>query len=736
MIHGVQAGIAYAEETAQSAKKLISDTKQLAQDMDIKKFAASSASWDFEDDMFRLSDESSQSEDLSGSRSKSSNTKESFRLTESDESSYYSKDDDFDKGTMQSSFVTENPSGIYTESIAPSAVEDLSFAPHSVISSRGRRTRNKPPKAPQRAVSNNFLPSEVQRRGPDHVRRDETVSSAIAEVNSFGDDDNNSEFTEVTYHSETNVDLQARRGNQEKDLAADDENAKNDDPSEYTGVTVPDEGNSGGTSGIDQGLGEKRMAVTKECAERADSDPNVATTIAHTKSPEQILADNTVDVVPVKVKWIDPPPEQAALIAAMLSTSIGRRSNACGTIKMMASNKKKAAALARTRILVDALILAINDGGQVGEERDVHLEAQTRATIAISHLSEVKENRVLLAQHPGLIKSLIDVIRKDKGEARVAACRSLVMMSKMQQNKMPLVETDGFILLLADIMSGRYDQRDKSNKNDGVSASFSSMNSDSNGGSQSQSRGNSSRCGSMKKANSSSSRASMTIRQCKDARYQEFLSLSRVNCCAAFSHLAKDCASSAILCKDRAFLGAIISLCRNPRSPMFKRSLEILCHLTRFSGNNEMLASNTDVIKVLVASGKVKGLDDRLYALRSFQNISAACAESRIILATDPILSLLVSVSLKSTIEEQEIALGTIFNLALEPVTLVNLTNTKNFTAVLINVINSPESSPALCHVARQILRLVAKWMNTLADTEDSTHTNIALKPTGWMLYS
>ena len=157
VIHGVKAGIAYAEETAQSAKKLISDTRQLAQDMDIKKFAASSASWDFEDDMFRLSDESSQSEDLSGSRSKSSNTKESFRLTESDESSYYSKDDDFDMGTMQSSFVTENPSGIYTESIAPSAVEDLSFAPHSVISTRGRRTRNKPPKAPQRAVSNIFF---------------------------------------------------------------------------------------------------------------------------------------------------------------------------------------------------------------------------------------------------------------------------------------------------------------------------------------------------------------------------------------------------------------------------------------------------------------------------------------------------------------------------------------------------------------------------------------------------
>ena len=737
VVHGVKAGMAYAEETAQSAKKLISDTKQLAQDMDLKKFAASSASWDFEDDMFRLSDKSGQSDDLSGSRSKSSNSKESFHFTESDESSYYSKDDDFDMGTMQSSFVTENPSGIYTESIAPSAVEDLSFAPHSVISTRGRRTRNKPPKAPQRAVSNTFLPPEARCRGSDRAGKDEIVSSAIAEVNSCGDEDDtcNSEFTEVTYQSETNVDLQTHRGNQVKDTAADDDNVdKNDDSSEYTEVTAPDEGNSGGTSGVDKG--EMGAAMTNDSADRVDSDSNVATTIAHTKSPEEILADNTVDVVPVKVKWIDPPPEQAALIAAMLSTSIGRRSNACGTIKMMASNKKKAAALARTRILVDALILAINDGSQVGGERDLHLEAQTRATIAISHLSEVKENRVLLAQHPGLIKALIDIITKDKGEARVAACRSLVMMSKMRQNKVPLVETDGFISSLADIMSGRYDQRDKSIKNDGVSASFSSMNSDSNGGSQSQSQGNSSKCGSMKKSNSSSSRASMTIRQCKDARYQEFLSLSRVNCCAAFSHLAKDCASSAILCKDKAFLDAIISLCRNPRSPMYKRSLEILCHLTRFPGNNEILASNSDVIKVLVTSGKVQGLDDRLYALRSFQNISAACAESRIILATDPILSLLVSVSLKSTKEEQEIALGTIFNLALEPGTLVNLTNTKNFTAVLINVINSPESSPAPCHVARQILRLVAKWMNTLADSDNSAHQNIILKPTGWMLYS
>jgi hypothetical protein len=142
------------------------------------------------------------------------------------------------------------------------------------------------------------------------------------------------------------------------------------------------------------------------------------------------------------------------------------------------------------------------------------------------------------------------------------------------------------------------------------------------------------------------------------------------------------------------------------------------------------------VTKVLVTSGKTNGLDERLYALRSFQNISAVCTESRVILATDSILSLLVSAALEGATEEQEIALGTIFNLALEPGTLVNLTNTKNFTAVMINVVNSKETSPTSCHMARQILRLVAKWMNILADTDDSAHQNSVLKPTGWMLYS
>ena len=739
VIHGVKAGLAYAEETAQSAKKLISDTKQLARGMDIKNFAASSASWSFEDDMFRLSGETNGQSDY-GSGSKSNSSK-SFRYTESDETSYYSKDDTFDMGTMQSSFGTEHASCIYTASAAPSVAEDLSLAPQS-------REQKKLSKARERVVPEKDYEATISRRqvrvhGPTNISTEGPISGATTDVNSGGDDAD-SEYTEVTYQSETNyVDLRARGNKEEKETVEVDGDGES---SEYTEVICPSD-NNGGTNCIDNGENGKTPVGTEpqkddkknrgDHVDKFSSEPNILPTIAivHSRSPEEILADNTNDIIPVKIKWIDPSPELASLIAAVLSTSLSRRSNACGTIKMMASNKKKGAALARTRILVDALILAINDGNQMGNEKDLHLEAQNRATMAVLNLSEVKANRVLLAQHPGLVKALIDLIGKDKGETRAAACRSLVMMSKMQQNKVPLVEADGFVSLLADIMSGRHDQRDMSDARGGTSSSLSSMNSISNGGSQNQSWDNSLRDENIKKANDSASRGSMAMRQCKSARYQEYLSLARVNCCAAFSHLAKDCASSAVLCKDKAFMGAIISLCSDTRSPLYRRCLEILAHLTRFSGNNETLASNSKVINILVTSGGVKGLKERHFALRSIQNISAVCAESRMILATDSTLSVLLSVAFEGTQEEQDIALGTIFNLALEPDTLVNLTNTKNFTAVMIHVINHAGPSPASCQIARQILRLVANWMNTLADTNHSAH-QIVVGPTGWMLYS
>ena len=731
VMHGVNAGIAYAEETAQSAQKLISDTQKLARDMDIHKFAAPSASYSF-------GDESGESEYGSGSNSYGT---KNFRYTECDETSYYSKDD-LGMETMQSSFVTENPSGIYTASVAPSTVIS-SVAPSIVTSSRAPlgSYRNKAPKTPKaknrvalprsiaRRTDQDAIPAKAQEQNPVVVSTGRNVQDALAsDGNHHDEEDDDSEYTEVTYLSDMN---------QEK-VEGTNGHANDNNSSDCTEVVSTLNGNTTGTENVknrEQGLlvtapnddvskhddtriGDK---VIPEPSER----PKIITTQA--KSPEKILADNTVDIEPLKVDWIDPPPEQASLIAAVLSTSIGRRSNACGTIKMIASNKKKAAALARTRILLDALILAINDGSQTAEEKELFLEAQARATIAISHLSEVKENRVLLAQHPGLVKTLIDVIKIDKGEARVAACRSLVMMSKIQQNKTTIVKTDGLVALFADIMSGRYDKHTECGGKAGISSSFSSAHSNSNGGSRSQcqSRGNSSRSG------------SMTIRQCKSARYQEFLSLACVNCCAAFSHLAKDCASSAILCKDEAFISALLSLCSNTRTPMFKRCLELLAHLTRFSGNCEVLASNGAIVQVLVTSGKAKCLEERLCALRSFQNISAVCAESRMILAADSVLGPLVSAAFEGTKDEQEASLGTILNLALETGTLVSLTNTKNFTAVLIHIINSADASSTSCERARQILRLIANWMNTLADTgTGNAADNTIFKPTGWMLYT
>jgi hypothetical protein len=207
-----------------------------------------------------------------------------------------------------------------------------------------------------------------------------------------------------------------------------------------------------------------------------------------------------------------------------------------------------------------------------------------------------------------------------------------------------------------------------------------------------------------------------------------------MNCCAAFSHLVKDCFASALLGKDDSFLDAIVALCSNSRSPMYAHCLEILCHLTRFPGNVDILASRASVIKILITSGKARTVKERLWALRSFQNL-AFDSVSRISLATDPVLDLLSTCAFQGTKEEQDAAMGAIMNIALEPGTIISLTNTKSLIAILVNITNNTEPSSKVCIMARRTLTLIGTWINTLAgeDGQEDTSQRLSLVPSGWV---
>jgi len=522
--------------------------------------------------------------------------------------------------------------------------------------------------------------------------------------------------------TEDNADALHGRGN-ETYLSIKTDNNASEKNSEAVATATDVEGSA--EDGHDQGKndGPSRLSESIETA-------HVLVEEYAPRSPEAILDEHTVDCPPAVVEWIVPPPEQESLISAVMGDSIGRRSNACGVIKTLAAKKGKAIILARTRGILDALVFAIKDL-HLGIDWDASMEAYIRATIAISHLSEPKENRVVLAQHPDVVTTLIGVIEQDKGEARVAACRSLALLSKVQQNKALLVKADKLVTVLSGILSGRFDQTGGGDIQDfesGVGMSMSSNSQESRGRSQT-SRGGDNSCNS-----STVSAVSVTIRQCHSSRYQEFFSLARMNCCAAFSHLAKDCFASAQLGRHDSFLDAIVTLCNNSRSPMYSHCLEILCHLTRFPGNVDILASRASVIKILITSGKARTVRERLWALRSFQNL-AFDSVSRISLATDPVLVLLSTCAFQGTKEEQDAAMGAIMNIALEPGTIISLTNTKSLIAILVNITNNTEPSSEVCVRARRTLKVIGTWINTLAgeDEQEDKNERLSLVPSGWM---
>lgn len=100
-------------------------------------------------------------------------------------------------------------------------------------------------------------------------------------------------------------------------------------------------------------------------------------------------------------------------------------------------------------------------------------------------------------------------------------------------------------------------------------------------------------------------------------------------------------------------------------SPLNTKCIEILCNITRFHANNADLARNAVLVDTLLKCGKSKVEEDRVWALRSFQNMTSD-SSSKTILATSKILTLLSICAMRKN-EEQEAAVAAIYNLSTEP---------------------------------------------------------------------
>ena len=149
-------------------------------------------------------------------------------------------------------------------------------------------------------------------------------------------------------------------------------------------------------------------------------------------------------------------------------------------------------------------------------------------------------------------------------------------------------------------------------------------------------------------------------------------------------------------------------------NPMHTKALEILCNLTRFPSNNAVMAKYPGLVDSLVFNGRSKLGDDRIWALRSLQNLSSDVA-GKTILANNVVLELLSVSVMRKQYDEQRAATATLYNLSTEPGAVVPLTNTKNVVATLVHVAHSPESPSDIRITACDALATLGLWLQTLA---------------------
>lgn len=464
---------------------------------------------------------------------------------------------------------------------------------------------------------------------------------------------------------------------------------------------------------------------------------------------ESILNDHR-DILPdIPTRWVKPKKELKQLIVAAMGTSLARRSNACGALKILSRHKKNQLTLARTDGFLTAVTFAATQAIP-SSDRALALDSRTRAVAVLRNVCLSKDNRVLILKHPGAVESFLFVIQMDKCEGRALATSSLALLAKTPICREGLSQVEGLVDVLSGVMRGCLVPLSSTSINEGA-VLFGGLKLDEFKSSHSIAEEGSSSSNSTSTIDSNDAKARKkqlddevepvgSIRHQTEEKNAEFVAEARSNACATLLHLSKQCiiAVSVItytsviniyltplvlyywrkrqLCCNKYLLESLVDVSNDTTSPLHSKCLEIICNLTRFHGNNAILSRYSGIIDTLVTATSSNLQENRLSALRSLQNMSADVV-CKSILATSHVLTKMISCAMRRDLAEKEVAVAAIYNISTEPSAVAAITNTKNVVATLVHLAHSPDSSACVRLLACEALSTISLWLQTLAGT-------------------
>lgn len=466
------------------------------------------------------------------------------------------------------------------------------------------------------------------------------------------------------------------------------------------------------------------------------------------------LLDKTTEqkVENLESKMLDPTDTLTGLLTAIaspeqdLADPLGyhvRRKNACGALQTMTANPSNRSRICWTVGVLPALTSVLQDGLEVIHRnsktsdriRTEYQAAQTRAIAALMNLSMPVKNRIAVFHSPGLVRAALSTVDQQTGNARHGCTAILAFLAKSPENRLLLAQVPGLLDVMCKVLQPRAPvakKRKDNNNNNKVVYPWSDENSVASSATRSKAEEDEgaekeddndtqkddfesppSLTMSYDDSNATAKQAGRT--PCYDETADALLRGARQNCFAMLGHLVKEKDNAYHFARDLNFLTTLVEISQYQQSSSHTLAVQILAHLTRHRLNKVLAFKPKIVIPALVQATQSPSDETRLYACYALQNLSQEKSCRQELAIADQLIEALCERCRVATRPEERLAtISTLKNLCDEPANLIPMTNTADCVSTLMQMADSDDDA-LLQYRACDALATLSHWLRKIA---------------------
>jgi len=342
--------------------------------------------------------------------------------------------------------------------------------------------------------------------------------------------------------------------------------------------------------------------------------------------------------------------------------------------------------------------------------RHEYFEARKRAVSALVNLAIPQDNKLPIFHCPRLVASLILVINQDDEEARRGCCAVLAHLSKSRENRLIMAQVPGLLDAVSGVIKPRENHSrfntslscDSDDERQDIFDQLSKDNFDEENTHEDETE---------------EDPAEASARYDEDPN--EFLHGSRQNIFALLSHLLKEKDNAFILARHSYLIDTLVAITRLQESSSQDFGLKLLAYLSRHRSNSKILVFKMkEVVPAVVFATHSENAESRKYACFTLQNFSQdkPCRQQ---LASINNLLLAVCCRIRGSKNQEEklAALYTLKNLTDEPANLIPMTNTPECFATLMQVAHASDESVTemMQYLGCDALATLSHWFRSIA---------------------